>query len=75
MKKIISTLLLFCISTFLLQAQNDVRSVIKSFPYQQKSSSDEALTAMNGWSKSNWKKFFAALDDASQTLNATYALS
>jgi len=75
MKKIFSTLLLFCISTNLLHAQNEVSTVIKSFPYQQKLNTDQALSAMNGWSKSNWKKFFAALDDASQSLNAAYALS
>lgn len=75
MKKIFSTLLLICISSFLLQAQNDVSTILKAFPYQQKSSADAALASMNDWSKGNWKKFFAALDDTSQSLKATYALS
>ncbi|MEY2647533.1 MAG: hypothetical protein RL282_246, partial [Bacteroidota bacterium] len=69
------SLLLIGISSQLLQAQHDVNTVLKSFPYQQSTSADAALTSMKGWSKSDWKKFFVILDDAKQNLSATYALS
>ena len=75
MKKIFFSLLLIGISSQLLQAQHDVNTVLKSFPYQQSTSADAALTSMKGWSKSDWKKFFVILDDAKQNLSATYALS
>jgi hypothetical protein len=75
MKKIFFSLLLLGISSQLLQAQHDVNTVLKSFPYQQSTSADAVLTSMKGWSKSDWKKFFVILDDAKQNLSATYALS
>jgi hypothetical protein len=75
MKKIFFSLLLIGISSQLLQAQHDVNTVLKSFPYQQSTSADAALTSMKGWSKSDWKKFFVILDDAKQNLSATHALS
>ena len=75
MKKIFFSLLLIGISSQLLQAQHDVNTVLKSFPYQQSTSADAALASMKGWSKSDWKKFFVILDDAKQNLPATYALS
>ena len=75
MKKIFFSLLLIGISSQLLQAQHDVNTVLKSFPYQQSTSADAALASMKGWSKSDWKKFFVILDDAKQNLSATYALS
>jgi hypothetical protein len=75
MKKIFISLAFFCFSILLSQAQSDVISVLKSFPYQQKSTADVAIAAMKGWSKPDWKKFFIILDDASQNLSATYALS
>lgn len=75
MKKIFFSLLLIGISLQLLQAQHDVNTVLKSFPYQQSTSADAALTSMKGWSKSDWKKFFVILDDAKQNLSATHALS
>jgi len=75
MKKIFISLLCICTSTFLLQAQSDLSTILKSFPYQQKSSADAAIASMKGWSKSDWKKFYAVLDDAAQNLSATYALS
>jgi hypothetical protein len=75
MKKIFFSLLLIGITSQFLQAQSDVVSVLKSFPYQQSASADAALNAMKGWSKSDWKKFFVILDDAKQNLSATYALS
>ena len=55
---------------------NAVKSTIAVFPYQQTSSADAALNAMQSWDKTNWKRMLTFLDGKdSMAFKATYALS
>jgi hypothetical protein len=56
-------------------AQESVSQSISGFPYQQKSSIDNQLTAMNGWKSSSWKTFFKMLDDDSLRATVSFALT
>ncbi len=81
MKKYFSFLLMAIASLFLNEsvhaqkAKDKVTETIQTFPYQHKTETDAALTAMGTWDKNEWKEFMKMLDDDSLKTKATYALN
>jgi hypothetical protein len=81
MKKYFSFLLIVSSSLFLNEsvhaqkAKDKVTETIRSFPYQHKTETDAALTAMSTWDKNEWKTFMKMLDDDSLKTKASYALN
>lgn len=77
MKKIYFCLLLTSISLLQVSAQTDIKNTIAAFPYQHSAEATAALSSMQAWDKSAWKKFLSLLDagDSTDRLKATYALS
>ncbi len=81
MKKYFSFLLIVTASLFLNEsvhaqkAKDKVIETIQAFPYQHKTETDAALTAMGIWDKNEWKAFMNLLDDDSLKTKATYALN
>ena len=75
MKKVNLIILGFLLLFTSTDAQESVSKTLAGFPYQQKSSIDNQLTAMNGWKSNSWKEFFKMLDDDSLRARASFALT
>ena len=76
MKNSITFLLSFLLSTSTVVAQvNAVKNTIQSFPYQNASETEAAITSMHTWSKSQWRQLIHLLNNDSLKLKPTYALS
>ena len=76
MKNSITFLLSFLLSASTVVAQvNAVKNTIQSFPYQNASETEAAITSMHTWSKSQWRQLIHLLNNDSLKLKPTYALS
>lgn len=55
-------------------AQNNPTETIQVFPYQKINEAHAALETMQHWNPSEWKSFYALLEDTNYKIKATYAL-
>jgi hypothetical protein len=74
MKKLIIYFLLILATGFNADAQNSPSETIQVFPYQKTQEAIAALETMEHWNPSDWKIFYALLEDTSYKTKATYAL-
>lgn len=57
------------------KANDNLLETVKSFPYQRKANAEAALSNMNAWNSSTWKKFIQLFEDDSLRVKATYAMN
>jgi hypothetical protein len=57
------------------KAKDNLLETVKSFPYQRKADAGAALSNMNAWNSSTWKKFMQLFEDDSLRVKATYAMN
>lgn len=57
------------------KAKDNLLETVKSFPYQRKANAEAALSNMNAWNSSTWKKFIQLFEDDSLRVKATYAMN
>jgi hypothetical protein len=76
MKNKISYLFIFLLfATQVIAQVGSVKNIINSFPYQQPSETEAAITSMHTWGNGQWKQLVKLLDNDSLKLKPTYALN